>query len=89
MNEMEGFSIYYFQEMDEGKNQSYWEETKEKDYIEEKENNVIINEEKETKKKIKIKDSTSKRLSSLPKTYKTYVIGYKKQIIKEVNKYIY
>jgi hypothetical protein len=89
MNEMEGFSIYYSQEMDEGKNQSYWEEAKEKDYIEEKENNVIINEEKETKKKITIKDSTSKRLSSLPKTYKTYDLGYKKKIIKEVNKYIY
>ena len=43
----------------------------------------------EITKKNKIKESTSKRLNSLPKTYKTYDLDYKKEIIKEVNKYIY
>ena len=89
MSEIEGFNIYCLQELDEGKNQSYCEEPKEEEYIEEKENNIIRNEEEEIAKKIKIKESTSKRLNSLPKTYKTYDLDYKKEIIKEVNKYIY
>jgi hypothetical protein len=89
MNEIEGFNIYCLQELDEGKNHSYYEEPKEEEYIEEKEKNVIRYEEKEITKKIKIKESTSKRLNSLPITYKTYDLDYKKEIIKEVNKYIY
>ena len=89
MNEIEGFNIYCLQELDEGKNQSYCEEPKEEEYIEEKEKNIIRDEKMEITKKNKIKESTSKRLNSLPKTYKTYDLEYKKEIIKEVNKYIY
>ena len=89
MSEIEGFNIYCLQELDEGKNQSYCEEPKEEEYIEEKEKNIIRDEKMEITKKNKIKESTSKRLNSLPKTYKTYDLDYKKEIIKEVNKYIY
>ena len=89
MNEIEGFHIYCLQELDEGKNHSYCEEPKEEEYIEEKEKNIIRDEKMEITKKNKIKESTSKRLNSLPKTYKTYDLDYKKEIIKEVNKYIY
>ena len=89
MNEVEGFNIYCLQELDEGKNHSYCEEPKEEEYIEEKEKNIIRDEKMEITKKNKIKESTSKRLNSLPKTYKTYDLDYKKEIIKEVNKYIY
>ena len=89
MNEIEGFNIYCLQELDEGKNHSYCEEPKEEEYIEEKEKNIIRDEKMEITKKNKIKESTSKRLNSLPKTYKTYDLEYKKEIIKEVNKYIY
>jgi hypothetical protein len=89
MNEIEGFNIYCLQELDEGKNHSYCEEPKEEEYIEEKEKNIIRDEKMEITKKNKIKESTSKRLNSLPKTYKTYDLDYKKEIIKEVNKYIY
>ena len=32
-----------------------------------------------------LKESTSKRLRSLPKTYHTYTILFKKQVIEEVN----
>ena len=88
MNEIEGFNKYCLQELNEGKSHSYCEEPKEEEYIEEKEYNIIRNEEKEITKKTKIKESTSKRLNSLPKTYKTYDLDYKKEIIKEVNKYI-
>ena len=89
MSEIEGFNIYCLQELDEGKNHSYCEEPKEEEYIEEKEKNIIRDEKMEITKKNKIKESTSKRLNSLPKTYKTYDLDYKKEIIKEVNKYIY
>ena len=89
MNELEGFNIYCLDQLDEAKNQSYYEEPKEEEYIEKKENSVIKNEDKEIAKKIKLKESTSKRLNSLPKRYQTYTLDYKKHVIKEVNKYIY
>ena len=89
MNELEGFNIYCLNQLNEAKNQTYYEEPKEEEYIEEKENNVIKNEEEEILKKIKLKESNSKRLNSLPKRYQTYTLDYKKQVIKEVNKYIY
>ena len=87
MNELEGFNIYCLNQLDEAKNQSYYEEPKDEESIEEKENNTIKNEDKEKAKKIKLKESTSKRLNSLPKRYQTYTLDYKKQVIKEVNKY--
>ena len=88
MNELEGFNIYFLNQLNEAKNQSYYQEPKEEEYIEEKENNIIKNEDKEIAKKIKLKEATSKRLNSLPKRYQTYTLDYKKQVIKEVNKYI-
>ena len=89
MNDLEGFNKYYLAQLDDGNNQSYYEEPKEEEYIEGKENNVIKNEDNEITKKIKLKESTSKRLNSMPKRYRTYTLDYKKQVIKEVNKYIY
>lgn len=89
MNELEGFNIYCLEQLDEAKNQIYCDEPKEEEYIEERENNIVKNEENEITKKIKLKESTSKRLNSLPKRYQTYTLDYKKQVIKEVNKYLF
>ena len=89
MNELEGFNKYCLDQLEEEKNHFYYEDPKEEEYIEEKENNIFKKEGKELTKKIKLKESTSKRLNSLPKRYQTYTLDYKKQVIKEVNKYIY
>ena len=50
--------------------------------------NNLINEEAE-KIRIKKKESTIKRLKSLPKNYKTYKMEYKQNLVKKVSKLIY
>ena len=84
-NQLEDFNIYCMKQLTETKNISYYEEPKEEDNMEEKEKNATNNEDKTEAKNLKLKESTSKRLRSLPKRYQTYTLGYKKQVIEEVN----
>ena len=84
-NQLEDFNIYCMKQLTETKNISYYEEPKEEDIMEEKEKNATNNEDKTEAKNLKLKESTSKRLRSLPKRYQTYTLGYKKQVIEEVN----
>ncbi len=84
-NQLEDFNIYYMKQLTEAKNISYYEEPKEEEIVEEKKKNTDNNEDKIEDKKLKSKESTSKRFSSLPKRYQTYTLDYKKQIIEEVN----
>ena len=90
MNQIEEFNNYYIQQSKEEDNQIFFEEPKEEEYIEENNSNIINNEEKKNiDKSLKIKESTSKRLSSLPKKYQTYKMDYKKQLVEEVIILIY
>lgn len=85
-NQLEDFNIYCMKQLAETKNISYYEEPKEEEIVEEKEKNTDNNEDKIEAKKLKLKESTSKkRLRSLPKTYQTYSLDLKKQIVEEVS----
>ena len=84
-NQLEDFNIYCMKQLTETKNISYYEELKDEDIMEEKEKNAANNEDKTEAEKLKLKESTSKRLRSLPKRYQTYTLDYKKQVIEEVN----
>ena len=86
-SQFEEFNKYYINQLNETDNQIDYEEPKDEDFIEEKENNHIINN-KETNnvKQLRLKESTARRLNSLPKRYQTYTLEYKKQVIEEVNK---
>ena len=87
-NQLEDFNLYCMKQLTEIKNISYYEEPKEEENAEEKEKNTANIEDKKEAKTLKLKESTSKRLSSLPKRYQTYTLDYKKQVIEEVNIYI-
>ena len=84
-NQLEDFNIYCMKQWTETKNISYYEELKDEDIMEEKEKNAANNEDKTEAEKLKLKESTSKRLRSLLKRYQTYTLDYKKQVIEEVN----
>ena len=86
MNQIEEFSNYYLHQSKEDENELYCEyPNEEENNLDEQENNTIKNKEKNIAKEKKLKESTSKRLRSLPKTYQTYTILFKKQVIEEVN----
>ena len=86
IKQIEDLNPSYFGQSKEDENESYYQEPKEEElFSNEKENNIINNEDKNSSKTLKIKESTSKRLRSLPKTYHTYTILFKKQVIEEVN----
>ena len=84
-NQLEDFNIYCMKQLTETKNISYYEEPKDEYIVEEKERSTANNIDKTEAKKLKLKESTSKRLRSLPKRYQTYTLDYKKQVIEEVN----
>lgn len=86
-SQFEEFDKYYINQLNETDNQIDYEEPKDEDIIEEKENNGIINfKETNNAKQLRLKESTTRRLHSLPKRYQTYTLDYKKQVIEEVNK---
>ena len=86
-SQFEEFNKYYINQLNETDNQVDYEEPKDEDFIEEKENNHIINnKEINNIKQLRLKESTARRLNSLPKRYQTYTLEYKKQVIEEVNK---
>ena len=86
-SQFEEFNKYYINQLNETDNQVDYEEPKDEDFIEEKENNHIINnKEINNVKQLRLKESTARRLNSLPKRYQTYTLEYKKQVIEEVNK---
>jgi hypothetical protein len=86
MNQLEEFKIYYLNQQKEEENDIFLQEQKEQVIYEEEENQLINSKQEEITKKINAKKSISKRLSSLPKKYKTYKMDYKKKIVMEVNK---
>ena len=89
MDQLEEFEMYYLLQKEEEKNICINLVEQNEELIneeKEKENKVINSEQEEIKKKNKLKESTSKRLSSLTKNYCTYKIDYKKKIVMEVNK---
>ena len=87
MNPFEEFNKYYINQLNEADNQIYYEDKNDEGIMEEKDdNNIINNEEINNTKKLKLKESTSKRLKSLPKRYQTYALELKKQVIESVNK---
>jgi hypothetical protein len=71
-------------QLTETKNISYYEEPKDEYIVEEKERSTANNVDKTEAEKLKLKESTSKRLRS-PKRYQTYTLKYKKEIIEVVN----
>ena len=88
MNQIEEFNNYYLHQSKEDENELYYEyPNEEENNLDEQENNTIKNKEKNIAKEKKLKESTSKRLRSLPKTYQTYTILFKKQVIEEVNQF--
>ena len=84
-NQLEDFNIYCMKQLTETKNISYYEEPKDEYIVEEKERSTANNVYKTEAEKLKLKESTSKRLRSLPKRYQTYTLDYKKQVIEKVN----
>ena len=84
-NQLEDFNIYCMKQLIERKNVLNCEVPKEEEMLEEKENDTANNEDKSEVKKLKLKESVFKRLSSLPKTYQTYHLAFKKKVIEEVN----
>ena len=85
MNSNEEFNNYCLHQINDEESRIYFDESKLKVYSEERKNNIINNDDKNFEIKRKINKSTSKRLRSLPKTYHTYTILFKKQVIEEVN----
>lgn len=86
IKQIEDLNPSYFGQSKEDENESYYQDKKEEEqYSDEKDNIIINNEDKSSSKALKLKESTSKRLRSLPKTYRTYTILFKKQVIEEVN----
>ena len=67
-------------------NNYFLKQIKEEEIYEEQQDNLINNEENNNiMKKIRMRESTFKRLKSLPKKYQTYKMDYKKQLVEEVN----
>lgn len=86
MNQIEEFNNYYINQLNETDNQIYYEDSKYEDIIEEKEKDIIDGEKViNNSGKIKIKESSIKRINSLPKRYQTYTLEYKKEVIAQVN----
>jgi len=84
MSQFEEFDKFYLLQSKEEENKIFFEEKKEETY-EENEKNLINDEKRNTTlKQLKLKESTFKRLNSLPKKYQTYKMDYKKQIIELV-----
>jgi hypothetical protein len=84
-NQLKDFNNYYMKQLSQKENLSYYEEPKEEDIEKEKEKNTAKNLDKIEAKTLILKESASKRISSLPKRYQTYTLDYKKQVIEEVN----
>lgn len=84
MSKFEEFNKYYLLQSKGEENKMFIEEKKEETYEENEKN--LINDKKRTTslEQLKLRESTFKRLNSLPKKYKTYKIDYKKQIVEEV-----
>ena len=84
MNQIEEFTKFYYNQVQEEENQVYQEEPKEEENLEEDDQNKISGNQGYNTKKYERRKDTSNRLNSAPKRYKTYTMEYKKQIIQEV-----
>ena len=84
-NQLEDFDKYNMKQLIQKENLSHYEVPKEEDIDKEKEKNTAKTLDKMESKELILKESASKRISSLPKRYQTYTLDYKKQVIEEVN----
>ena len=86
MNQISETNNYFLKQIKQEEDHLFFEEPKEEEIYEEQQDNVINSEEKNNiMKKIRMRESTFKRLKSLPKKYQTYKMDYKKQLVEEVN----
>ena len=76
---------YFHKQIEEEEHLPFFEEPKEEENYKEQQDNRINEEKNNIIKKIRMRESTSKRLKSLPKKYQTYKMDYKKQLVEEVN----
>lgn len=84
MYQIEEFTKYIYQQVEDDENQEMAEEQREEENLEEGEENVIIDKLEDMTKKTQQRKDTSNRLNLEHKRYKTYTMEYKKQIIQEV-----
>jgi hypothetical protein len=85
MYQIEEFTKYIYQQVEDDENQEIPEEQREEENLEEEEESIIIDNLEDMTKNSKQGNDASNRLNLEHKRYKTYTMEYKKQIIQEVN----